>query len=352
MADPNTTPQDRIRIFDRNGFPLAEFRASVERSWVIGKAGRALFNYPSRKTDVVNEKVLQFGNWILVENSQLPPWVGVIDTPRHWTARQVAVHAYTPERVFSWRRGPLEERLTGSAGTIFENLLAKVNAAEATIISAGQIWRGGAQRSETLNPTALNDDLKRLVERSGETYRWRPVVNELGKLVVFADWLENIGVQTGSMLQEGKHGGNVESVSNLLVEDEEIFNDILGYGEGLTWNTRPIAVLQNNESMGKYGLRQKGFEFSGVSEIATLVNNTQQKLSDLKQPLRTFHLYALNVGDTFKFINLGFLLKLRLQSAGFFSGSVGYETNIRIIGMAYDPQQSKNKIELTVEEII
>ena len=77
MADPNNTPQDRVRIFDRTGKALAEFRTSVNRSLVIGDEGRAQFDYPSRKREVVNYDVLRPGNWLFVQNDSLPPWVGV-----------------------------------------------------------------------------------------------------------------------------------------------------------------------------------------------------------------------------------------------------------------------------------
>ena len=125
----STIPQDRIRVFDRTGAPVAEFRASVSRSWMIGDEGRAEFDYPTRKTDVVSKRVLNFGNWILIENNVLPPWVGMIDFPREWTTRVVTVKAYTPERQFLYRRGPLELTVRGSAGDIFTTLIQLTNSA-------------------------------------------------------------------------------------------------------------------------------------------------------------------------------------------------------------------------------
>lgn len=351
MANTNTTPQDRIRIFDHNGTPLAEFRASVERSWAIGGEGRALFNYASRKSDIVNETVLQFGNWILIENTALPAWVGVIDTPRYWNGRQVAVHAYTAEHVFGWRVGPAEEVLTGSAGTIFENLISKLNAQEATVIQSGNIWRGGTQRQETINPNKLSENLKRLYERSNEEYRFRPVINTNGQLVVFADWVASLGTQTTALLLEGAGGGNMEAVDNILVEDEEITNDISGYGDGLTWTSKPTASVRDLASIGKYGLRQGSMEYPGVANIQPIITNISDLLKNKKQPVRTFHIFAINKGDTFKYISLGNVLKLRLVDAGFIAGGRGFESSVRIMGMAYNPNV-KNKIELVVREVV
>lgn len=349
MADTNTTPQERIRIFNRDGFPVAEFRATVERSWIIGDEGRAIFEAASRKTDLVNERVLQYGNWLLVQSDTVPTWVGVIDIPRRWGSREVTIHAYSPERVFRQRRGPTEAVLNGSAGSIFEQLLAYVNQAQPTVIRAGNIWRAGSQTQLTVNPTKLSEDLKRLQKRGGEEYQWRPSIDASGRLVVFADWLPRVGVDTSALLHEGKGGGNLELTQNIYVEDGPIVNDVLAYGDGETWNSKPMQVVTDTTSIGKYGLRQDSKSYSGVVDLQTLNVNGRVHLAAYKNPLRTFRLNALNVGDTFKYIALGNRLKLRLENVGFYMGSTGLETQVRIIGMAYDPDD-KNKINLVVEE--
>jgi hypothetical protein len=219
MGDSNTMPVDRVRIFNRQGAPLAEFRASVARSFVIGGEARAQFTYPSRKSNVVNEKVLQFGNWLLVQSSHLPAWVGVLDTPREWSTRNVTVSAFTPERVFSQRIGPLEEVLTGSSGKIFEGLISRLNLAQQTIVRPGVIWKGGTQRQETLNPKPLNEYLKGIWERSGEDYTWTPSIATDGRLTVLGHWTPFLGSETGVLLHEGNGGGNVEAVGRIMIED-------------------------------------------------------------------------------------------------------------------------------------
>lgn len=351
MGNSQTYPQERVRIFDRNGYPLAEFRADVSRSLVIGEEGRAEFTYPSRKTDVVNERVLQYGNWLLVQSDVLPDWVGVIDTPREWSPRAVAVHAYTPERVFSWRRGPLERKLTGSAGAIFSQLLVTVNQAEATVIRDGNIWRGGIQREETINPTPLSEDLQRIYERSGEEYNWRPTTDNRGMLIVYADWVSRIGVDTTALLHEGKSGGNIEALNNIMVEDGEIVNDILAYGDGMSWTSKPNETVRDTTSIHTYGLRQVGMEFTGVTNKTTLRDNGNANLLLNKNPSRTYHVNALNVGGTFSWIGLGNRLTLRFENIGFTGGPVGFETSVRIVGLHVDSSE-KNKVELVLDEIL
>lgn len=351
MADPNTTPKERIRIFKRDGSAIAEFRANVPRSWVIGTEGRAQFDYSTRKTDIVNEDVLQFGNWLLIENDQLPPWVGVIDTPRTWATRKVTISAYTPEHVFGWRIGPLEEVITGSAGTIFTRLINRVNQAEQTIIRAGSIWYGGPQRQETINPTLLNQNLKQLWENSHEDYAWTPRVGADGRLVVYGKWVPILGEETGALLHEGKGGGNIEAVDRIMIEDGPILNSILAYGDGETWTSRPNVTVKGAGSIGRYGLREVGEEFRSTQSITTLTANATAKLAEFSTPARSFQLNALNVGDTFKYISLGNILKLQLQSVGFGMGGLGFMGRVRIIGMQYDPAM-RNKIKLVVREVL
>jgi len=351
MADPNNNPQDRIRIFDPDGLPLAEFRAAVSRSWAIGDEGRAQFVYPSRKTNVVNEKVLQFGNWLLIENTHLPPWVGVFDTPRTAATRTSTPSAYTPERVFAQRIGPLEEVVTGSPGTIFQRILYYVNLGDPTIIKAGTLWQGGVARSETLNPSPLDKSLQRIQERSMEEYTWRPVVDAAGRLGVYADWLPLLGEETSALLHEGRGGGNVEAVGSIMVEDGDIVNDVLAFGEGLSWQSKPNVRRFDVNSIGKYGRRQASVEYSGVSDLQTLIDNADAYLQQHREPVRSFKINALNVGDTFKFMRLGNRMPLQFENVGFYAGGQGLQTTVRIMGMSYDPVVA-GKITLVVEEVL
>jgi hypothetical protein len=351
MADSNTTPQDRVRIFTRTGSPVAEFRASVERSWSIGDEGRAQFDYPTRKTDVMSDYVIQFGNWVLVENSQLPPWVGVIDVPRSSGVRTATISAYTPEHMFGFRVGPTEQVITGPAGLIYENLIGLMNSAEQTIIRPGNIWQGGAQRQETINPVYLSEVVKRLHEGSGEEYAFRPATDINGSLLIYADWTALLGTDTGILLHEGKGGGNVESAATIMLEDGPVYNEILSYGDGATWQTKPQATVRDETSIGRYGLRQSAQEYSGVTSTTTLQASGAQNLLVTRFTARTFRLNALNVGDTFSYIGIGNMFTLRLENVGFNLGGQGLQTRVRISGMRYDPD-IKNKIDLVVQEVI
>lgn len=344
----NTTPIDRIRIYNRERFCIAEFKAQVSRSWSMNGEGRASFAYPTRKADVVNESVLQFGNYLLIENSALPAWVGVIDTPRLWASRSVTVSAYTPERILANRIGEMERVLNTSAGAIFEYIVNQSNTYEKTALTIGNVWKGGETRQETLHPTAFSEDLRRIRERSKEEYAWRPIVTPDGRLVIYADWTQRLGADYDVMLHEGRHGGNIEDDSVLFIEDGKIINFLFGYGEGSNWTSKPSAYLTDSDSLARYGLRMTGRKYDATTR-AGVEKNVKTDIGNESRPVRRFSLTALNVGDTFKYIALGNGMTVQFQNVGFTDGVVGYRGKVRIIGMSYE-NATPNKIRLVVEE--
>ena len=344
----NTALKDRIRIFNRSGLELASFRADVNRSWAIGYEGRASFNYASRKTEIVNESVLQFGNYLLIENSRLPAWVGIIDTPRGWDSQTVEVNAYTLERMFKYRRGALERKLTGSAGNIFAEFINVINTAEPTILQAGNIWAGGDRREETINPNTLERNLQQIQERSKEEYDFTPIIQN-GKLVILANWYSKLGNSVSCNLYSASKGGNIEMAT--MSEDDEIINNLLGYGDGMAWSSRPVRIMSDTASITAYGLRQSSSNWNGVSSPATLDANNLELVTQKRNPRRIYQLTALNIGDTFDYIKLGNTLPLIMDNLGFVKSVRGTVTNVRIMGMSYNPQAGQ-KIKLVVTEII
>lgn len=342
-------PKERVRIFNRLGDELASFMVDVSRSWAIGREGRAQFTYPVIKTNVVNETVLQFGNYLLVENSKLPAWVGVIDTPRSWDSKSVTISAYTPERLFQYRRGSQsDEVISGSAGTIFLEMLRRINSKEKTILESGVIFTGGSRREETLNPNTMDINLRQLQERSLEEYSFRPIVKK-NKLAIMCDWSKQLGIQTPLTLAQAKNGGNLGE--STMREDEDIYNDIFGYGEGLTWDTKPKYTTRNADSVSKYGLREKGEGWRGVVNISTIIQNNTDMILETKQPKKIFQLVALNIGDTFKYLDMGNRIKILLEGIGFSQYGNNTLADTRILGMSYSPRQNKNSIRIVAKDV-
>jgi hypothetical protein len=132
------------------------------------------------------------------------------------------------------------------------------------------------------------------------------------------------------------------------VEDGKIVNDLLGYGDGQDWEARPKFPGVDEESIITYGLRQASEYFSGVTNSQTVKANVKDRISKKKDSLKNIKLKAINIGDTFKYIDLGNIMSLRLQNMGFNTSEIGFEADVRIMAMTYNPD-TKNKIDLVVE---
>ena len=65
---------------------------------------------------------------------------------------------------------------------------------------------------------------------------------------------------------------------------------------------------------------------------------------------RGFRVEALDINNSFDFIGLGDVIPVRFVRAGFFSGQLGTEAEIRVIGKAFD--ESEGYLTLTVVESV
>ena len=125
--------------------------------------------------------------------------------------------------------------LTGDAGEIFAQMVFYVNSLEQTPLIVGNINSASGEMQETLRPTPISENLKRIIARSGEGYRWRPEINS-GRLIIYCDWYPNLVLDTGLIL----HDGYNISGDHPLTETPPV-NDVLAYGNGTNWDTRIIS---------------------------------------------------------------------------------------------------------------
>ena len=337
--------KSRLRIFNRDGELRAEFDATCPRSWVMGDKGTASFTVSVNET-YCNNTVLNFNNWVIVEHDKLPTWIGQISS-REWGVRNVTCALQSPEWFLSNRIGETEKIVTGSAGAIFAEIINQANREEQSIIRVGNLFNGDSMQ-ETINPTPLSQDLKRIYTRSGEEYQWRADFNDKGLLTIYGDWVGTLGKELVFSLQEGKSGGNIEASGRILVEDAPEANYILGYGNGLTWTTKPIAISEDAASQAKYGLTQQSISYYGVTTTDTIRRNTFAELQIRKNPFSMYNIVAIDVGTTFYQLDLGNILQLKMQNIGFTNGNLGTDATVRIMGMYYNPL-SGEKISLALQ---
>jgi hypothetical protein len=327
--------EEQYRIFDQDGVWIDQLSTSVERAYGIttetsAKLALSVFD---RKC---HPYTINFGNSLLCENSDgLIPWAGMIDDIGFDKGYSFS-WAYTPERWFLYRRGPRRLTLKGTAGEIFAQLIQQVNQIENTPIRVGNIASNSGAMEETLNPVSLIENLRRIVQRSGECYRWRPEVSN-GRLTIFADWFPSTVLSTGLILQDGF---NITSDHPMTMNPPR--NDYLSYGEGTDWATRIISEAVDHLSIQRYGRRQASNSVRTKAQVS-LDRANQVSLAQFKDPQYSFPISALNVGDTFKNLMPGALATFtQLVGQGFSSDGLGYLSYDRVVKvMNFDPNTQR-----------
>ena len=337
-----------ITVYDRGGNAIAELKASAARAWVLNEYGRATVELSLREA-AVKETFLQFGNYLLIEHETLGNWGGVIDTPRVWQGGKVTVNAYSGEYLLGFRRGPLSKKMVGAAGVLYTQIIRMANSAEDLLIREGEIYTGGASVAQVVDVRPLYDAVCALAKQGGCDWSVTPARDSAGRLIFSANWYKQAGADRVLALWEGQ-GGNVSLGDNPLVEQGVIINDLLGFGGGgLTWASRPRHNTIDEESAGRYGLRQGYEAYNGATNSGTIAESTKRAVETEHEPRRTFNLRALDEGDTFANLRLGDRVPLKLTSAGFMGGEIGMETVVRLVGMAHS--DGDGAVELTCDEV-
>lgn len=332
---------DRVRLFNRAGQGLCDLRVTVERTWANSSEGEAEFDIVYSDPNC-REDYLRFGNWLLVENDKLPPWVGMIDVPRQWKRRLVHVHAYTPDHLFMYRDVPKQLLVNGKSGHIFAEVVNLVNRPECTIITQGDIWIGGnGVNGEKLAGDNMQDYLNSLLTKcNGEFWFSHSVSN--GNLQIYANWRRK-GVEVVNFLLSESY--NLADADNTLVEQDEFYNELWGYGNGSSTSDRPIAEIEDPESIGIYGLRQGTQMYSQYSDKGSVEDALKSRINDTRFPRKTFEFAITDTGDTWSMVEPGKNYPLMMWSTGF-----GINTVVKVSSMYYDP--FRGKVDLVTNEVV
>jgi hypothetical protein len=342
MSDERVPSESRLTVYDPKGKALAEFSCQANRSWVLGGIGEARIAI-ANSTPRLTEQNVRFGNRVLIQNSRIGSWGGVIWTPRKWQGGSLQLTAYSPEYLLKLRRTS-SSMLTGTAGSLFAQLLEIANARESLgLIYDTESFTGGASWEEPVHYDTCYDVLQRIQLRSGQEWEFR-AEKTLGQLVFKGLW--QVGPQpvlSGSLWE----GLNLEDEArSILIEQGDIHNDIVVLAQGTNVETPGQAT--DAASIEKYLLSEGIFITEGATSGAAQYT-AETLLARFKEPRRTFSLTATDTNNTFDFLRVGNFVKLYLYNHGFMpSGERGVQTTVRITQMAYDDMT--NKVSLTVEE--
>lgn len=336
----------RIRIFAKDGAALAELNASCTRSWILNDVGRGTISL-AVADDKCCREYLEFGNLVYVEHDKLPAWGGVIDTPRTWSGNTVEISIYSAETILNWRRGWEKEKLTGTPGELYRQIIIKANQEGDTRITLGEIYTGGVSKGMTFTLSNLFDAVKKVSDESGMDWGLDPALDPQGRLYFIANWYERRGMARILRLVEGL---NVAKGSNPLTEQGTIANDITGFGNHVAaYGGTIIENVRDEASQSRYGLRQLAKSVDGDNPAAVR-DAANSELAANKNPRRTMRLEAADVGECFYNLRLGDVLPVNMQQVGFGSAGLGMEGFFRVVGMDFSEASAVCKLVLDEDE--
>ncbi len=331
-------------IYDKQGKPLADIRGAVVRSSLLNEIGEATLIVPTSSSKCTPE-ILGYGNYVVVQDTDMPLWVGMIDPPRVWKKGYVEVHAYEPIYLMKSRYAPYRSRVQGTPGERMSFLIDAANAVESTIFTVGSVYSGGVSNEEIFEDDIFTH-LKNMAKNNGQDWLVTPVISSSGLLELQISWREKLNGNVGLVLTQGR---NVDAGESKLEEDGEL----ISFAEVILDDTSneeiETDITQTYQAGVTYGVRMKRIVMTGEATSATLQTIAEETVNAKKKTGIAVPLKVNNKdGATFNKIALGNTAIYRIPDAGFSSnGTIGLEMPIRIIGYRYD--EAKKSCEIFPE---
>jgi hypothetical protein len=331
-------------IHARDGTPITDIKAAVVRSSLLNDIGEAIFQIPTSSIKCRRE-VLEFGNYLYVQNDKMPDWVGIIDTPRTWRSGAVEVHAYEVPFILNYRITPLNSTINGTPGELVNQLIGIANGDEDTLIRPGSIFAGGVSAPEVLTDTVYAH-IKGIQSYSNHDWICTPVIGNNGMLTIQLDWVEKSGVVTDIELSQGK---------NILYGDTPLdeAGELLNFVHALTdqQGENPETLTQTDAvSRARYGLRAARRDYITATASGSLITSANALLMRQKDPDISTPLTVVDKGSVFKSVRLGNIMKYKYTNVGFDNDGLGWSDYVRIMGYRFD--EAANTVELFTGKII
>ncbi len=335
----------RVQIGDRFGKIIAELLPDVAPlSWILNDIGKTALTLARTDAQATAEN-LQVGNRVYIDfENGLPPWGGVLDLPRCWSAGTVSVTCYDITQLLKYRCTEKNDSFYGRpVGVIFQELLQREEAQDPLGIVLGAVWLGGHPHWPRYHYKSLWYVLDYSLRRMEKCdFQFTPYV-ENGYIKFRADLFQAAGADKTAAVALAE-GANIEPL--IMEEQGAVLNSYFAVAEGATWGAeRLVVAARARESIAKYGLREMGQVQPGVSVQATLEMHARNRLDENHEPHKIFSLAATNnEPGLFAAYNLGDSVSCVLPTLGF----GGYDGPVRILAREYNP--ASGKCELVIEE--
>lgn len=336
----------RVEIGDRFGRILTEVVADVDPvAWILNGIGKTAISLPI-SDEKATEENLRIGNRVYLEMDKgLPAWGGVLDLPRTWGGGVVKTTCYGIEHLMKYRStGKNDAFYERPAGYVWQELLRREEAQDPLGITMGEIWMGGRPHWPRYHYKSLwyvIDYSLRRMERCD--FRFIPYIDN-GHILFRAEFYQVAGEDKSGKLSLIE-GSNI-AADLRMQEQGAVVNQHFAVGEGSTWGVeRLVVAARATESIAKYGVRETGTIYPGVSVESTLEMHARNVLDTNNQPRRIFSLAATNNEPAmYKDYGLGDTVGCVLPSFDF----GGFDGTVRVLAREYDPDTGSCR--LVVEE--
>jgi hypothetical protein len=346
-----------LTFYDLANNEIAKFPALVtEASWIENRPGRLVFNMPMTH-EYFSYKIMKWGVKVTAKFEGFNYlWVGFIEPPRKWPQGAVAVNCRSMEYIFRYRRqrtvstggvlsAPLE--LKGTGGSLVQQILQIANSKRTTTVSPGQINMAGDIRQEIVNDT-LDVHLRAIAVRTNHI--WNVTGADYGGHLALA--LNYFPVRSTVIDYLIEEGVNLETqqTGDILVEDGDVFNDVLGTGDFGVQEEVQAYIAQDLNAMNEFGLRQTIEQFAGNVESDTIQRNATEFLNRSKDAVKTVNPVLPYTEEVASKLVLNTYLPIKLHSAGFKpDGSIGFDGFAPVRSITIDEDRKRISLLVGVE---
>lgn len=327
----------RVMMFDLSNHSVGEFTAEANRGW--GLSGKRTLAGGLQTTlaipaSVASQDWLQFGRMALIQDSKLPAWCGVMDTPWSGKIPSEAIF-YGPEYLLDLRMPDRQAVLSGSFESILIDLIGLINQDEDLFVRAGILGELPAgQQQLTIDQKSLWVQLNDFGKREGVEFFFRATREQNEPLTIYIDAGQRIGMDTGILLHDGARANmQVTSASVTGI----IRNRVIGIGKADSAQKRPqTAPYRDEDSIDRYRMRSAVVQFSTLTDLSSLETATQKSLDASARPRLKLVLSLMDNDDLFTSLSPGNSFMVHAAEIYLPGGVKGWRGQMRMLQMALD----------------
>ncbi|RPJ18782.1 MAG: hypothetical protein EHM35_21500 [Planctomycetaceae bacterium] len=337
----------RVVVLGLDNLSVGEFEAICTLGWTLN-GNPAVFGGGSTTItipdDVAVQPWLNFGRMVVVQPEDLPAYIGMIDTP--WKATSpAALTIYDVEYLLNLRAPDAPVKLTGSVDRIFSQVIDLANSLEDLYLLIGNVYEiDRTSREEALDSRSLWDQVQALALRARTEFVFRPERGEGNRWYVHVDLAREMGTDTGFLLSDGENANM--RVTGATVRGE-IVNRMVGINSASTSQSRlTTSPLLDAVSVETYRLRNRVVQSRDVTDLNTLIRNTQNALDASSRPYLELTVDVMNNNHAWLQLRPGNRVLTHASKIRLPGGVSGWRGSTRITKMAL--QEATNTVTMTL----